>query len=48
MEKGLSKKKVKEISSTKGEPKWMLDFRLKSYDEFIDFDNPKFGPELFY
>ena len=46
MEKGLSKKKVKEISSTKGEPKWMLDFRLKSYDEFIDFDNPKFGPEL--
>lgn len=28
-QRGLSKKVVEQISSMKGEPHWMLDFRLK-------------------
>ena len=46
MEKGLSPQKIKEISKTKNEPEWMLDFRMNSYDKFIEEANPKFGPEL--
>lgn len=45
-ELGLSKEKIKTISKSKKEPKWMLDFRLKSYEEFLDQSNPNFGPEL--
>ena len=32
--KGLSEDIVKEISSIKQEPEWMLEFRLKSYEIF--------------
>ena len=46
MSKGLTKSKIKEISKIKNEPKWMLDFRLKSYEKFISLDNPLFGPIL--
>lgn len=42
----LSEKLIKEISNKKGEPKWMLDFRLKSYEVFKSLDNPSFGPKL--
>ncbi|MBE6149855.1 MAG: Fe-S cluster assembly protein SufB [Firmicutes bacterium] len=42
--KGLSKSKIKEISKIKKEPKWMLDFRLNSYEKFESLDNPMFGP----
>ena len=45
-ELGLSEKKIIEISKTKGEPKWMTDFRLKAYKAFINTPNPNFGPEL--
>ncbi len=45
-ELGLSREKIIEISTTKGEPKWMTDFRLKSYEAFKDIPNPNFGPEL--
>ena len=45
-ELGLSQKKIREISKLKGEPKWMLDFRLKSYKTFNELNNPTFGPEL--
>lgn len=45
-ELGLSKEKIIEISKTKQEPKWMTDFRLKSYEEFKKQPNPNFGPEL--
>lgn len=45
-ELGLSKEKIKAISKSKKEPKWMLDFRLKSYEEFLNQSNPNFGPEL--
>lgn len=45
-EKGLDELKIKEISGIKKEPKWMLDFRLKSFEKFKRLGNPKFGPEL--
>lgn len=32
--KGLSKKNICKISKLKTEPKWMLQFSLKSYEEF--------------
>ena len=46
MEMGLNKTKIREISKLKREPKWMLDFRLQSYEKFKDSDNPGFGPLL--
>ncbi len=46
MTKGLTKTKIKQISKIKKEPKWMLDFRLKSFEAFKNFDNPFFGPIL--
>ncbi len=44
--RGLSEEIIKEISSQKNEPKWMLDYRLKSYHEFIRRKQPSFGPDL--
>ncbi len=43
---GLDENKVKKISKIKGEPKWMKDFRLESYEAFKKIPNPNFGPEL--
>ncbi len=43
---GLNKDVIKKISQIKKEPKWMLNFRLKAYDAFIDHDMPSFGPHL--
>ena len=31
--KGLSRGTVEEVSKLKGEPQWMLDFRLRSYED---------------
>ena len=45
-QKGISKSKVIEISKIKNEPKWMRDFRVKSYEKFMELPNPSFGPEL--
>ena len=45
-QKGINKSKVIEISKLKKEPKWMTDFRIKSYETFKDYLNPSFGPEL--
>ncbi|MBQ9023880.1 MAG: Fe-S cluster assembly protein SufB [Bacilli bacterium] len=45
-DKGLSEEKVLEISKIKNEPKWMSDFRVKAYKEFIKQDLPKFGPKI--
>ena len=42
----LTKEVVEKISSIKGEPKWMLDFRLRSLDAFLKSSNPNFGPKL--
>ena len=35
-----------DLSNKKGEPKWMLDFRLKSYEAYLKHDEPDFGPKL--
>ena len=45
-ELGLSQTKIREISRIKGEPKWMLDFRINAYKKFLELSNPTFGPEL--
>lgn len=37
---------IKNISSIKEEPSWMLDFRLKSFEYFINSKEPNFGPKL--
>ena len=44
--KGLDKKVVEQISSMKGEPQWMLDFRLKALDHFQKRPIPTWGPDL--
>ncbi|MBS3051034.1 MAG: Fe-S cluster assembly protein SufB [Candidatus Aenigmarchaeota archaeon] len=44
--KGLSPEIVKEISSLKGEPEWMTEFRLKALDIFMKKPMPKWGPDL--
>lgn len=38
--------KVEQISKIKNEPKWMTDFRIKSFKKFLELSNPYFGPEL--
>ena len=43
---GLNEAKIKNISKRKQEDKWVLDYRLKSYENFLNIDMPKFGPEV--
>ncbi len=43
---GLSRRVVEEISSLKGEPAWMRDFRLKAYDIFQGKVMPTWGADL--
>jgi Fe-S cluster assembly protein SufB len=45
-EKGLSRAVVENISRMKGEPQWMLDFRLKALDHFMKRPMPNWGPDL--
>ena len=45
-DKGLTREKVEEISKIKNEPKWMMDYRLDSYDKFISKELPNFGPKI--
>ena len=44
--KGLSKDTVIEISKMKKEPQWMLDFRLRSYEIFMQKPMPTWGGDL--
>jgi Fe-S cluster assembly protein SufB len=44
--KGLDADVVKQISSMKGEPQWMLDFRLKALDHFQKRPVPTWGGDL--
>ncbi len=46
MKNSLSKEFIIELSTKKQEPSWMLEFRLKSYEKFLELENPNFGPEL--
>ncbi|KAI3466577.1 hypothetical protein Pfo_023240 [Paulownia fortunei] len=41
--KGLSEETIRLISSIKNEPDWMLDFRLKSYEKFVNMKEPKWS-----
>lgn len=45
-QKGLSREVVEQISYMKGEPQWMLDFRLKALDHFMKRPMPNWGPPL--
>lgn len=43
---GLSEEVVREISKIKSEPKWMLEYRLKAYKQFIEKKMPNWGADL--
>jgi Fe-S cluster assembly protein SufB len=44
--KGLNEEIVRTISKIKNEPKWMTDFRVESYKNFLEIKNPTWGPNL--
>ena len=46
--KGLSEETVRLISEKKGEPEWMLEFRLKAYRQFLKMKEPKHWPNITY
>ena len=41
--KGLDEDIIRQMSSMKGEPDWMLEFRLKSYQRFLARPMPTWG-----
>ncbi|MDE6656258.1 MAG: Fe-S cluster assembly protein SufB, partial [Anaeroplasmataceae bacterium] len=41
-----SREVVEFISNAKKEPFWMKEFRLNSYDAFLNLKNPSWGPDL--
>lgn len=41
---GIDKERIKKISNIKKEDKWILDYRLESFDLFNKLDLPTFGP----
>jgi Fe-S cluster assembly protein SufB len=43
---GLDEDVVREISAHKGEPQWMLDFRLKALKTFLSKPRPTWGGDL--
>ena len=43
---GLSKDKIKTISSIKGEEEWIKRYRLASFKKFEELGMPEFGPEI--
>lgn len=45
-EKGLDEEKIRQISKIKREPKWMTDFRLKSFEIFKEKQMPNWGADL--
>jgi Fe-S cluster assembly protein SufB len=44
--RGLSREIVEKISAMKGEPDWMLEFRLKALDHFVKRPMPTWGANL--
>ncbi len=50
--KGLSEDVVRAISAKKGEPEWMLEFRLKAFRKWLTMEEPKWSdnayPEIDY
>lgn len=45
-EKGLNKELIQLISTIKGEPSWMTEFRLKAFKIFLEKKMPSWGPNL--
>ncbi len=45
-ERGLSESVVRQMSEMKGEPAWMLDFRLRSLKHFVERPMPYWGADL--
>ena len=43
IEKGLNENIVRLISAKKGEPEWMLEFRLKAFRYWKEQQEPKWG-----
>ncbi len=46
MKEKLNKKFIENLSKIKGEPEWMMRFRLEAYQNFLLQKNPSFGPKL--
>lgn len=44
--RGLNREVVEQISYMKGEPQWMLEFRLKALDHFLKRPMPTWGGDL--
>lgn len=44
--KGLDREVVEQISRMKGEPQWMLEFRLKALEHFLKRPMPTWGADL--
>ena len=44
--KGLNEDVIRELSAAKGEPEWMLEFRLKSYETFKKMPMQTWGADL--
>jgi len=44
--KGLTRAVVEKISEMKGEPEWMLDFRIRAFEHFLKRPMPTWGGEL--
>ncbi len=44
--KGLNEEVVREISAMKGEPEWMLEFRLKALKHYLERPMPTWGADL--
>jgi len=44
--RGLNRRVVEQISSMKGEPQWMLDYRLRALEHFQQRPMPNWGPDI--
>ena len=44
--RGLDREVVEQISAMKGEPKWMLEHRLKAFEHFLERPMPTWGGDI--
>ena len=44
--KGLDREVVEQISAMKGEPQWMLEYRLKAFEHFLERPMPTWGGDV--
>ena len=43
IDKGLNEQVVRLISQKKGEPEWLLDFRLRAFRHWLTLEQPTWG-----